>query len=41
MSRRERREFTEEFKIQMVSLYNNGKPRNEIMDCQHFFVQFL
>ena len=29
MSRRERREFTEEFKIQMVSLYNNGKPRNE------------
>lgn len=31
MSRRERREFTEEFKIQMVSLYNNGKPRSEII----------
>ena len=31
MSRRERREFTEEFKLQMVSLYNNGKPRCEII----------
>ena len=25
MSRRERRTFTEEFKLQMVQLYNNGK----------------
>lgn len=31
MSRRERREFTDEFKIQMVNLYNNGKPRSEII----------
>ena len=31
MSRRERREFTEEFKLQMVQLYNNGKPRSEII----------
>jgi len=28
---RERREFTEEFKKQMVSLYNNGKSRSEII----------
>ena len=28
--RRERREFTEEFKRQMVQLYNSGKPRAEI-----------
>ena len=26
MSRRPRREFTEEFKLQMVKLYNSGKP---------------
>ena len=25
MSRKERRKFTEEFKLQMVQLYNNGK----------------
>lgn len=31
MSRRERREFTEEFKLQMVKLYNNGKPIAEIV----------
>lgn len=31
MSRRERREFTEEFKLQMVQLYNNGKSRSEII----------
>lgn len=29
-SKRERREFTEEFKQQMVQLYNSGKPRAEI-----------
>ena len=28
--RRERREFTEEFKRQIVQLYNSGKPRAEI-----------
>lgn len=31
MSRRERREFTEEFKLQMVKLYNSGKPVTEIV----------
>lgn len=31
MSRRERREFTEEFKLQMVKLYNSGKPVVEII----------
>ena len=31
MSRRERREFTDEFKKQMVNLYNNGKSRTEII----------
>lgn len=31
MSRRERREFTEEFKLQMVKLYNSGKPTVEIV----------
>ena len=31
MSRRARREFTEEFKLQMVKLYNNGKPIVEIV----------
>ena len=31
MSRRERRVFTEEFKLQMVTLYNNGKARSEII----------
>jgi transposase len=29
--RREKRTFTEEFKSQMVRLYNNGKPRCEII----------
>ena len=28
---RERRTFTEEFKHQMVQLYENGKPRKEII----------
>ncbi len=28
--KRERREFTQEFKRQMVQLYNSGKPRVEI-----------
>ena len=31
MSRRPRREFTEEFKLQMVKLYNSGKPASEIV----------
>lgn len=31
MSRRSRREFTEEFKLQMVKLYNSGKPIVEIV----------
>lgn len=31
MSRRERREFTEEFKLQMLKLYNSGKPVVEIV----------
>lgn len=31
MSRRERREFTEEFKLQMVKLYNSVKPVVEIV----------
>jgi len=29
--RRERREYSEEFKRQMVALYKNGKPRTEII----------
>jgi transposase len=29
--RRQRREFTEEFKKQLVQLLNSGKPRNEIV----------
>ncbi len=31
MPRRERREFTEEFKLQMVKLYNSGKRPSEIV----------
>ena len=31
MSRRERRKFTEEFKLQMVKLYNSGKTVVEIV----------
>ena len=31
MSRRPRREYTEEFKLQMVKLYNSGKPIVEIV----------
>ena len=31
MTKRERREFTDEFKNQMVRLYLNGKPRAEII----------
>jgi transposase len=30
-NRREKREFTDEFKQQMVKLYNSGKPRSEII----------
>ena len=29
-NRREKREFTNEFKEQMVKLFNSGKPRSEI-----------
>ena len=29
--RRQKREFTDEFKHQMVKLYNSGKPRAEII----------
>ena len=29
--RRERRNYTEDFKKQVVSLYNNGKSRSEII----------
>lgn len=31
MTRRERRTFTKKFKQQMVQLYQNGKPRKEII----------
>lgn len=31
MSRRERRTFTEEFKLQMVQLYNNDKTPSKIV----------
>ena len=31
MARRKRREFKEEFKLQMVSLFQNGKVRSEII----------
>ena len=31
MAKRERRTFTEDFKQQMVQLYQNGKPRKEII----------
>ena len=31
MAKRERRTFTEEFKQQIVQLYQNGKPRKEII----------
>ena len=31
MSRRPRREFTEDFKLQMVKLYNSGKSPSEIV----------
>jgi transposase len=31
MTKRERRTFTEDFKQQMVQLYQNGKPRKEII----------
>ena len=30
-TRRKKREFTDEFKQQMVQLYNSGKPRSEII----------
>ena len=32
MTRRERRNFTDEFKNQVVQLYLNGKPRHEIIN---------
>lgn len=31
MAKRERRTFTQEFKLQLVKLYENGKPRSEII----------
>lgn len=31
MQKRERRSFTDEFKQQMVQLYENGKPRADIL----------
>jgi transposase len=31
MTRRKRREFTDKFKNQMVQMYQNGKPRAEII----------
>jgi transposase len=31
MAKRERRNFTDEFKEQIVQLYNSGKPRKEII----------
>lgn len=31
MTKRTRRKFTEEFKLQIVQLHSNGKPRNEII----------
>ncbi len=31
MTRRERRKFTDEFKQQVVTLYQHGKPANEII----------
>jgi transposase len=31
MTKRERRTFTQEFKLQLVKLYENGKPRSEII----------
>jgi transposase len=32
MTKRKRRTFTDEFKNQMVQLYQNGKPRSEIIE---------
>lgn len=29
--RRQRRKFTEDFKVQMVKLYNSGKPKADIL----------
>ncbi len=31
MAKRDRRTYTDEFKAQMVKLYENGKPKREIM----------
>jgi len=31
MTKRDRRTYTDEFKEQMVKLYESGKPKNEIM----------
>lgn len=32
MTKRQRRTFTDEFKEQMVKLYENGKPKKDIVD---------
>lgn len=32
MAKTQRRTYTDEFKDQMVKLYENGKPKREIMD---------
>ena len=32
MAKRERRTYTDEFKEQMVKLYESGKPKKDIMD---------
>lgn len=44
-NRREKRQYTEEFKTQVVNLYNNGKKRcelnNKIMDYSHSVIAFF
>ncbi len=32
MTRRKRRNYTDDFKQQMITLYNSGKPRSEIIE---------
>ena len=39
--RRKKREFTDEFKKQVVSLYNNGKSRSEIIKEYDLTLQHL
>ncbi|MBD8591013.1 transposase [Peribacillus simplex] len=36
MTKRERRTFTEEFKQQIVQLYQNGKPRKDSCKVNHY-----